>query len=107
MKRGHVILIAGAALFVAGIVVAAIWAISFGASFLQDNTIVGGTTIGAGQSVDAKTDVNQLDRPISLAIENIISVAVMTITKSISHAQNRVLHFASVSSGPCSGSPLG
>ena len=68
MKRGHVILIAGAALFVAGIVVAAIWAISFGASFLQDNTIVGGTTIGAGQSVDAKTDVNQLDRPISLAI---------------------------------------
>ncbi len=68
LKRGHIILIVGAALFVAGIVIAAIWAISFGASFVRDNTIVARSSIGAGQSVSAKTDVNQLDRPISLAI---------------------------------------
>ena len=70
MKRGHIILISGAVLLVAGIAVAAIWGISFASSFVRDNTIVAKATIPAGQSVSAKTDVAQLanSRPISLAI---------------------------------------
>jgi hypothetical protein len=69
MKRGHIILISGAVIFIAGIVIAAIWGISFAGAFVRDNTIVGKTTINAGQSVSAKTEVNQLDnRPISLTV---------------------------------------
>ena len=59
---------AGAALFAAGIAIAALWAIPFGISLLQQNTVAASTTIGAGQSVNARTDVVLLDRPVSLVI---------------------------------------
>jgi hypothetical protein len=68
MKRGYIILISGAILLIAGIVISAIWGASFANSFMTNNTIVAKTIINAGQSVSAKTDVTQLDRPISLAI---------------------------------------
>lgn len=68
MKRGHIILFSGAALLIAGIAISAIWGVSFASTFVRDNTIVAKTTIDAGKSIDAKTDVNQLDRAISLAI---------------------------------------
>ncbi len=68
MKRGHIILISGAALLVAGIIVSAVWGISFASLFVRDNTIVARTSIDPGKSIEAKTDVNELDRSISLAI---------------------------------------
>lgn len=61
-------LISGAVLLVVGIIISAIWAVQFAGSFLRDNTIVAQTSIDAGKSVDTRLDVNQLDRPISLAI---------------------------------------
>lgn len=61
-------LASGAVLLVAGIVISAIWGVSFAGSFLRENTIVAKTIIDAGKSVNAKTDVNRLDGPISLAI---------------------------------------
>ncbi len=68
MKRGHVILIAGAVLLVAGITIGAVWGMSFASSFFTNNTLVAKTTINAGQSVSAQNHVSQLDRPISLAV---------------------------------------
>ena len=68
MKRGYVTLISGAVLLVIGIVISAIWGVSFANSFMANNTIVAKTIINAGQSVSAKTDVTQLERPISLAV---------------------------------------
>jgi hypothetical protein len=68
MKRGHIILIAGAVLLVAGITIAAVWGTSFASSFFTNNTLVAKTTINAGQSVTAQNHINQLDRPISLAV---------------------------------------
>lgn len=68
MKRGYIILISGAALLIVGIAISAIWGVSFASNFVRDNTIVTKTVIDAGKSVNAKTDVQQLGRPISLAV---------------------------------------
>jgi hypothetical protein len=68
MKRGHIILIAGAVLLVAGITIAAVWGVSFAGSFVANNTLVAKTTINAGQSVSAQNNVNELDRPMSLTV---------------------------------------
>jgi hypothetical protein len=68
MKRGYIILISGAVLLVAGIIISAIWAVQFAGSFLRNNTIVAQTSVDAGKSVDTRINVDQLDRPVSLAI---------------------------------------
>jgi hypothetical protein len=68
MKRGYIILISGAVLLVAGIIISAVWAVQFAGSFLRDNTIVAQTSIDVGKSVDTRINVDQLDRPVSLAI---------------------------------------
>ena len=68
MKRGHILLISGGVLIVAGIIISAVWGVSFAGSFLRENTLVGKTTIDGGKSLDTKTVVNQLDRPVSVAI---------------------------------------
>ena len=68
MKRGHIVLISGAVLLVAGIIISAVWAVQFAGSFWRDNTIVAETSIDAGKSVNTRMNVYQLDRPISLAI---------------------------------------
>lgn len=68
MKRGYIVLISGSVLFVAGIIISAVWAVQFAGSFMRDNTIVAQTSIDAGESVDTWIDVRQLDRPVSLAI---------------------------------------
>jgi hypothetical protein len=38
IRRGYIILIIGGALFIAGIIIAAVWAIPFASTFLQNNT---------------------------------------------------------------------
>lgn len=68
MQRGHIILIAGAALLVAGIAITAAWGTSLARSFLAENTIMQTTSLAPGQSIDAQMTVNDLDRPLSLAI---------------------------------------
>ncbi|AIC14610.1 hypothetical protein [Nitrososphaera viennensis] len=84
MKRGHIVLVSGAVLLVSGIAISVVWGVSFAGSFLRDNTIVAKTTIDAGKSVDARTEVNQLDRPISIAISIDRSGALLQQTSSSS-----------------------
>jgi hypothetical protein len=68
MKRGHAILIGGGVLLISGIIISAIWAVSFAGSFLQESVVVAETTIASGESVSTRIEVNQLDNPITLAI---------------------------------------
>jgi uncharacterized membrane protein len=68
IRRGYVILIVGGVLFIAGIIIVAVWAIPFASTFLQDNTLINHVSIEPGNSVEATTQVTEVSRPIAVAI---------------------------------------
>lgn len=68
IRRGYIILIIGGALFIAGIIIAAVWAIPFASTFLQNNTLINQVSIEPGRSVEATTQVSDVSRPIAVAI---------------------------------------
>jgi hypothetical protein len=68
IQRGYIILIVGGALFIAGIIIAAIWAIPFASTFLQNNTLINQVSIQPGTSVEATTEVTDASRPVTVAI---------------------------------------
>ena len=73
-QRGPIILVIGIVLFVAGIIIAIVWAIQFGSTlantFLQErNILINRTSIEPGSSVEAATtQVTDISRPITVAI---------------------------------------
>jgi uncharacterized membrane protein len=68
IRRGYIILIIGGVLFVAGIIIAAAWAIPFASTFLQENTLINQVSIEPGRSVQATTQVTDVSRPVTVAI---------------------------------------
>ena len=68
LKRGYIILIAGGVLLVAGVVISALWAGSFAGQFLEESTIIGQTLVRPSESINATLQVNDISRPISLAL---------------------------------------
>src|ERR687895_495278 len=68
IRRGYIILIIGGVLFVAGIIIAAVWAIPFASTFLQGNTLINQISIEPGRLVQATTEVTDLSRPVTVAI---------------------------------------
>src|SRR5918994_4498142 len=68
IQRGYIVLIIGGVLFVAGIIIAAVWAIPFASTFLQNNTLINQVSIEPGRSVEATTQVTDVSRPITVAI---------------------------------------
>jgi hypothetical protein len=75
IQRGPIILIIGEVLFVAGIIIAIVWAIQFGSTLantfsLQERiTLINRTSIEPGSSVEAATtQVTDVSRPITIAI---------------------------------------
>ena len=68
MKRGYMLLVAGAGVFVAGITIAAVWDTAFAGAFLSQNTVTKNAIIDPGKSIDQQTTVTALDRPVSIAI---------------------------------------
>src|ERR671910_3731465 len=68
IQRGYIILIIGGVLFVAGIIIAAAWAVPFASTFLQNNTLINQVSIAPGRSVEATTQVTDVSRPITVAI---------------------------------------
>lgn len=70
LKRGYIILIAGGALLVVGILISAIWAGSFVGQFLQENTIISQAVIRPSESINAILQVTDISRshPISVAL---------------------------------------
>jgi uncharacterized membrane protein len=68
IQRGYILLIIGGALFISGIVIAAVWAIPFASTFLQKNTLINQVSIEPGRSVEATNQVTDVSRPITVAI---------------------------------------
>ena len=68
IQRGYIILIVGGVLFIAGIILAAVWAIPFASTFLQENTLINQVSIESGRSVEATTQVTDVSRPVTVAI---------------------------------------
>ena len=68
MKRGHVILIAGAALLVAGIAISIAWGMSLAGMFFADNAIIHSEALAPGQSLQTTRNVESLDRPLWVAV---------------------------------------
>jgi hypothetical protein len=68
IRRGYIILIIGGALFIAGIIIAAVWAFPFASTFLQNNTLINQVSIEPGRSVEATTQVRDVSRPVTVAI---------------------------------------
>jgi hypothetical protein len=68
MKRSYVILIAGAAIFIAGIVIFLVYANSYVDPFLSENTIVSNSTIQPGQSINIPRETVKAGRNLSLVI---------------------------------------
>ena len=68
IRRGYIILIIGGVLFVAGIIIAAAWAIPFGSTFIQENTLINQVSIEPGRSAQATTQVTDVSRLVTVAI---------------------------------------
>jgi uncharacterized RDD family membrane protein YckC len=68
LQRSYIILIIGAALLISGIIISALWAGSFGARFMRENTILSGVSIRPAALVNTTFQVADTSRPISLAI---------------------------------------
>jgi hypothetical protein len=68
IRRGYIILIIGGVLFVAGIIIAAAWAIPFASTFLQGNTLINQVSIEPNRLVQATKEVTDLSRPVTVAI---------------------------------------
>ncbi len=68
VQRGYIILIIGGALFIAGIIIVAVWAVPFASTFLLQNTLINQLSIEPSRSVQATTQVTDVSRPITVAI---------------------------------------
>jgi hypothetical protein len=66
--RGYIVLIIGGVLFVAGIIIVAVWAIPFASTFLQGNTLINQVSIDPGRLIQATREVTDLSRPVTVAI---------------------------------------
>ena len=66
--RGYIVLIIGGVLFVAGIIIVAVWAIPFASTFLQGNTLINQVSIEPGRLIQATREVTDVSRPVTVAI---------------------------------------
>src|SRR5215210_5506148 len=69
LKRGYIILIAGGALVVAGIVISAAWAGSFVGQFMQENTFIDQAVVGPSEVINATLQVSDISRPIAVGLQ--------------------------------------
>jgi uncharacterized RDD family membrane protein YckC len=68
LQRGYIILIIGAVLLISGIIISALWAGSFAARFIRENTILSGASIRPSALVNTTIQVTDTSKPVSLAI---------------------------------------
>jgi hypothetical protein len=91
IKRGYIILIIGGALFIAGIIIAAVWAIPFASTFLQNNTLINQVSIQPGRSVEATTQVADVSRPVTVAIHIERSEGVVRLIETVKDQSGNVV----------------
>jgi hypothetical protein len=91
IRRGYIILIIGGALFIAGIIIAAVWAIPFASTFLQNNTLINQVSIQPGRSVEATTQVTDVSRPVTVAIHIERSEGVVRLIETVKDQSGTVV----------------
>jgi hypothetical protein len=91
IQRGYIILIIGGALFIVGITIAAVWAIPFASTFLQNNTLINQVSIEPGRSVEATTQVADVSRPITVAIHIERSEGVVRLIETVKDQSGNVV----------------
>ncbi len=91
IRRGYIILIIGGALFIAGIIIAAVWAIPFASTFLQNNTLINQVSIQPGRSVEATTQVADVSRPVTVAIHIERSEGVVSLIETVKDQSGNVV----------------
>ncbi|HEU4447627.1 MAG TPA: hypothetical protein VFR94_23335 [Nitrososphaeraceae archaeon] len=92
LKRGYIILIAGGALVVAGIMISAVWAGSFVGQFMQDNTIIGQAVVEPSETINATLQVNDISRPISTALHFEPVSANVTLRETVTDPNGRIVN---------------
>lgn len=68
MKRGHYVLIAGAVIFVAGLVLTVVWALPLATEIQKSTTLLQGRAIGVGEEITATLGVADTSKPLSIVI---------------------------------------
>jgi uncharacterized membrane protein len=91
IRRGYIILIIGGVLFIAGIIIAAVWAIPFASTFLQNNTLINQVSIQPGRSVEATTQVADVSRPVTVAIHIERSEGVVRLIETVKDQSGNVV----------------
>jgi hypothetical protein len=66
LKRGHYVIIGGAALFVIGIAVIVVWALPIAGQIQKETKLLQGAALGAGQSEQLSLEVTDTSRPLSV-----------------------------------------
>jgi hypothetical protein len=69
LKRGYMILIGGASLFVIGVILTSVYSISMANIILNESTVLENVEIGPSESVNHTLDINSIERPISVALQ--------------------------------------
>ena len=92
LKRGFIILIAGGALVVAGIVISAVWAGSFVGQFIQENTIIGQAVVEPSETINATLQINDISRPISTALHFEPDSANVTLRETVTDPNGRIVN---------------
>lgn len=70
MKRGHYVLIAGGAIFIAGLVLTFVWALPLATEIQKGTTILQGRELNAGDSVSATLGITDTSKPLSIVISS-------------------------------------
>jgi len=68
LKRGYLILIAGAALFIIGIILTATYGMSIVSLTLSENIILADVSISPSKSINHTIEISDTERPVSLAL---------------------------------------
>lgn len=70
MKRGHYVLIAGAALFAIGIVVVVAWALPIGEQIQKETVFMQAEQLNPGESESLSLEVTDASRPLSVFVSS-------------------------------------
>lgn len=70
MKRGHYVLIAGGAIFIAGLVLTFVWALPLATEIQKGTTILQGREVNPGESVSATLGITDTSKPLSIVISS-------------------------------------
>jgi hypothetical protein len=87
LKRGFIILIAGASLFVVGIALTAAYGIGMASIFLDGTAVLDNVEVDPSKSVNHTLEVDNIERPVSVALHMESNINSNIDTSSVSLSQ--------------------